>query len=117
METIVGEHEHSGIKRLDERILKNSDQMKKGLSQIGQSNMLKATDAIINAMKTANSSIGRILSAKKSVLTSEAAVQKAIETVKSITKEQSRQGEEQVSFDLTPKHLRLLVRGVSPFKV
>ncbi len=86
----------SDTKRLEERILKNIDQMKKGLSRIGQSGMLKAADATINAMRTAASSIERILSAKRSVLASDAAVQKDIETIKSITKEQSKQGEEQV---------------------
>lgn len=83
-------------KRLEEKILKNIDQMKEGLSQIGQSKMLKAADATISAMKTSTSSIARILSAKRGVLASDAAVQKDIETIKSITKEQSRKGEEQV---------------------
>lgn len=86
----------SETNRVEERIVKNINQMKKALSQIGQSKTLKAMDATTNAMKTTSSSIDRILSAKRGVLKSDASVQKGIETIKSMIKEQSKQGAEQV---------------------
>lgn len=78
------------------RVRDNIEQMKKGLGGLNQAKMLADADTAAAALTKANESIQRIVATKKSVLGSETALEKAIETVKTETAAMSRAQESQV---------------------
>ena len=84
------------MRNINGRMLGNIVNMKKLLTQSGQAKLVKDTDNMLIAIKATNASISRIMSARKSVLVSDASMQKAIDTVKAVSKEQSKLGDKNV---------------------
>lgn len=106
----------SEMKVIRERIGLNVHKLKELLERIDQIKMLKDIDALSGVLASADASINKILYARRSVLNSDAAMQKAIDTVKTVSFEQSKNGEQQVKL-MTEKQQQVVNSVSSTVKV
>ncbi|MBI4595503.1 MAG: HAMP domain-containing protein [Candidatus Tectomicrobia bacterium] len=95
------------IKALQERIRLNVEKLKELVGHIEESEMLKDVNTMSEVFSSANFSISEILNARRRVLTSEAAMRKALDNVKTISSEQSKRGEQQVKI-MTEKQMQVV---------
>lgn len=84
------------VRQLNDRINTNMERMRKILTQSGQTNLAKSITGVSGIVRKANASIETIRNAKRDVIKSDVAMQKALNSARTISKDQAIKSEEQV---------------------
>ena len=86
----------AAIGKLSERMAGNIEQLCLGLRKMGKMQLAANVDAVGKTLKSVDASVAKVAAAKRSVITTEAAQQKALADLKQVAAAQSEQGAKQV---------------------
>ncbi len=86
----------AGLKGLSQRMAGNVEQLRSGLHKLGRQQLVANVDAAALALKSVDGSVAKLALAKRSVLGTEGALQKALTDLKQVASAQSALGALQV---------------------
>ena len=86
----------ASLKTLSQRMVGNVDRLRGGLHKMGKPQLVANVDAAATALKTVDASVAQVAQAKRSVLGTDLALQRALADLKTVAAHQAELGAQQV---------------------